>query len=181
MDLNSNQAGPYAGNGYEGLHDGPLDSCRLAQPFGLATDGSHLFVADAESSAVRAVPLDHRRPVTTVVGQGLFQFGDRDGAGADVKLQHPSGLAFHQGQLFLTDTYNHRIKKIDPAERSVLSIAGQGRPGSADGTEASFWEPGGLAVLGQEIYVADAGNHSIRKLYYQDGQVLTITVPISFT
>lgn len=157
------ETGPYAGSGREGLHDGLLPECWLAQPSGLAGDASHLFVADSEVSAVRAIPLDPSRSVKTVVGLGLFQFGDQDGSGDKVRLQHPLGVAWNEGALFVADTYNHKIKTIDPGLRSCRTLFGNGKPGLADGKQPQFDQPGGLSVAGGSLFVADTNNHRVRR------------------
>src|SRR5262249_55470107 len=78
MDLERAELTPYAGNGREYKSDGPLDESSFAQPSGLSGDGTTLFVADSEISAVRAVPLNGNGDVRTIVGEGLFEFGDTD-------------------------------------------------------------------------------------------------------
>jgi thiol-disulfide isomerase/thioredoxin len=80
---------PYAGTGREARIDGPLDESALAQPSGLTTDGKKLYFADSEVSAIRSADLDPKGYVETIVGQGLFDFGDKDGRGDEVRLQHP--------------------------------------------------------------------------------------------
>jgi hypothetical protein len=102
--LDEERLGPFAGNGYEALVDGPRDQASFNQPSDLAAGPGALFVADAEASAVRAIALDPETPtesqVTTLVGQGLFDFGDVDGTGAEVRLQHPTGIAYEDGSLY---------------------------------------------------------------------------------
>src|SRR5262249_1130167 len=122
LDLAKGMLAPYAGDGRENIGDGPLDSAHFAQPSGLAGDGKTLFVADSEVSAVRAVPLDGKGEVKTIVGEGLFEFGDMDGTGDDVRLQHALGVVFVEGKLFVADTYNSKIKVIDPATRSSTTF-----------------------------------------------------------
>ena len=107
----------FAGTGAEALIDGPRTEAAFNQPSDLAVDMGHLFVADAEASAIRAIALDDDPQVMTLVGQGLFGFGDVDGAGAAVRLQHPTGLAAHDGLLYIADSYNHKIKVLDPTNR----------------------------------------------------------------
>lgn len=144
----------FAGSGYEQLEDGPRLDAGLNQPSGLATDGERLFVADAEASAVRVVDLAGEGELETLVGTGLFDFGDEDGVGRAVRLQHVLGVAFRPdaagGQVFLADTYNGKLKSLDPRRRSVTTLA--------DG----FDEPGGLAVAGDKVYVADTNHHAIK-------------------
>jgi hypothetical protein len=107
------------------------------------------------------------------VGLDLFEFGDVDGQGAMVRLQHPLGITFHEGLLYVADTYNHKIKAIDPEKRTSKTILGDGRPGYRDGEEGRFYEPGGLAFAGGRLYVADTNNHAIR-IMKSDGEVETL-------
>jgi sugar lactone lactonase YvrE len=170
---------PWVGSGREGIEDGPADEAQLAQPSGLALDAAAatLFVADSEVSGVRAVALNGGY-VHTVVGTGLFDFGDVDGAGDKVRLQHPLGVAFGDGGLYIADSYNHKIKRCDPAARTVTSLLGSGVPGHRDGpaAEAQFSEPGGLWIASGQLYVADTNNHAIRVCDLATGEVRTLEV-----
>lgn len=158
----------YAGSGREDILNGPLPEAALAQPSGIATDGKFLFVVDSEGSAVRKIPLDPEGDVTTIVGtsdlpQGrcLFEFGDTDGVGDAARLQHPLGIAYHKGQLYVADSYNHKIKIVDVAKRTSKTFLGTGKPGAKDApTELS--EPAGLTFAGDKMYIADTNNHLIR-------------------
>ncbi|MFL6277278.1 MAG: thioredoxin-like domain-containing protein [Blastocatellia bacterium] len=153
---------PYAGTGREGRMDGPLDKAALAQPSGITTDGKKLYFADSEVSSVRAADLDPSGNVTTVVGEDLFEFGDRDGHGDEVRLQHPLGVTYHDGWLYVADTYNNKVKRVSPDKRTAETFAGTGESGLEDGSRARFDEPAGLAVAGGKLYVADTNNHAIR-------------------
>jgi hypothetical protein len=190
MRLDGTAIGPYAGNGREDIVDGPLlprqpyqeGFASFAQPSGLASDGQWLYVADSEGSSIRAVPFDPRQKVRTVVGTAglgvarLFTFGDVDGPAARVRLQHPLGLAFYAGQLYLADTYNHKIKAVDPTSGEVRTIAGTGKPGHGDGEPAGFYEPGGLGAAGGKLFVADTDNHLIRVIDLASRKVSTLAV-----
>jgi hypothetical protein len=106
----------------------------------------------------------------------LFQFGDRDGKGTKVLLQHALGVAFYKGRLYVADTYNDKIKVIDPEEKTCTTIAGSGKPGSAD-DPAAFDEPAGISAAGGKLYVADTNNHLIRVIDLdQDNRVSTLTL-----
>ncbi len=165
-DTASWQTAPYAGSGAEAIVDGAAWQAALAQPSGLATDGRRLFFADSETSSIRQVDLGPAPEVRTIVGKGLFEFGDVDGGENRARLQHPLGVAWRAGKLYVADTYNSRIKVVDPAGRTSTSFAGNGRRGARDGRfqDAAFNEPGGLAWLGGKLYVADTNNHQIRVL-----------------
>ena len=181
MTLGGGRIGPYAGNGEEDIVDGPLlprkrrqkGFASFAQPSALTSDGTWLFVADSEGSSIRAVPFRRNGRVLTVIGtahlkdERLFTFGDRDGGPRDARLQHPVGLAHHRGQLYIADTYNHKIKQIDLKKRQVLTIAGTSKPGRAD-APAQFNEPAGLSAAGGKLYIADTNNHAIRVIDLAD-------------
>jgi sugar lactone lactonase YvrE len=109
---------PYAGSGRENIIDGPLDQAALAQPSGITSDGSKLYFADSEVSAIRSADLDPKGGVETIVGEGLFEFGDRDGKASEVRLQHPLGVVYHEGSLYVADTYNNKIKRVSPKDKS---------------------------------------------------------------
>jgi sugar lactone lactonase YvrE/thiol-disulfide isomerase/thioredoxin len=164
MDLKTWRLDPYAGSGREDRVDGPLARAALAQPSGLSTDGARLFVADSEVSAIRTVDLDPAGRVATVVGEALFEFGDQDGEGDRVRLQHPLGVVHVDGTLFVADTYNNKIKRVDPATRESRTFAGSGEGGFGDGeaSAARFDEPGGLSYAAGRLYVADTNNHAVR-------------------
>ena len=161
MDLDKNEVSTFAGSGREARLDGPLLESGFAQPSGIASDGKTLYVADSESNIIRAIDIAGGA-VKTLVGGDLFKFGDVDGSGDDVRLQHPLGLISFGGKLLIADTYNHKIKQLDPKRESVTTLFGTGKPGQMDGTSASFYEPGGLALANDKIYVADTNNHAIR-------------------
>ena len=177
-DPSSGTIEPFAGSGAEEVYDADLAMAALAQPSALATDGARIYFADAESSAIRyAVP---GADVRTIVGSGLFDFGDRDGVGEEARLQHAQGIAWwaREKKILVADTYNHRIKTVDPYTREARTLAGADERGLADGpfAEARFWEPGGIAVTpdGTRAYVADTNNHVIRVLHLDTGEVRTV-------
>ncbi len=177
MPLEGREIGSYAGNGREDIIDGPLlpptpyqlGYSSFAQPSGLASDGTRLFVADSEGSAIRAVPFDSDGRVETLIGTmgSLFDFGDLDGVGEAVRLQHALGVVSCEGRLYIADTYNNKIKRLDLASGSCETIAGSGQVGRQDaekGRQASLNEPAGLSVAGDQLYVADTNNHLIRMI-----------------
>lgn len=169
----------FAGAGPEGLRDGSYDEAFFAQPDGLALDDGHaLYVADSETSSVRKVELDGAKRVTTLVGTGLFDFGDVDGTGEHALLQHVQAVCFVEGELYLADTYNNRIKVLNPWTREVRSFAGTGTAGFKDGSPsaAQFNEPGGLAYTDGKLYVADTNNHAIRVIDLAAGMVETLQI-----
>ena len=175
FDVQSGAVAPFAGTGREGLLDGPAGQAWFAQSSGLALSGGHLYVADSEVSAVRDIDL-RPRVVTTIVGEDLFVFGDQDGEGDAVRLQHPLGITAHDGVVFLADSYNHKIKRLEPRRRAVTTWLGSGAAGRADGlrTSASFREPGGVCAGVNGLYIADTNNHRIAVADWATGTVRTL-------
>ncbi len=176
IDLVNGQAYPYAGSGHEARQDGAVADAAFAQPSGLALDGGTLFVADAESNVIRAVELPPVNLVTTVAGGDLFEFGDVDEAGDRARFQHPLGVAVHEGLVYVADTYNHKVRVLDPRTRKVRTLAGDGISGAADGraARARFAEPGGISAAGDRLFVADTNNHAIRTIEIASGEVTTL-------
>ena len=176
LDLDQQEVSTFAGSGREGRHDGSLNEAAFAQPSALASDGQTLYVSDAEANIIRAITLSGNEKVRTLVGGDLFDFGDKDGSGDSVRLQHPLGLARWNDKLLIADTYNHRIKLLDPAARTVKTFAGLGKPGQADGTTPSFYEPGGISIAKDKLYVADTNNHAIRVLDLKTKETKTLQI-----
>ncbi|HUS15896.1 MAG TPA: alkyl hydroperoxide reductase [Chloroflexia bacterium] len=185
---------PFAGTGQEVLVDGRLwdpvllrartltdlgGFASLAQPTGLAAVGDTLYVTCSEAQAVRAIDL-RAGTVRTLVGTGLFDFGDKDGRGDAVRLQHPFGVAAHAGGLIVADTYNSKIKRLDPRTREMQSWLGGAERGLVDGAaaQARFNEPEGLSVAGDRLYIADTNNHAIRVVRLDDPEAPVATVEL---
>ena len=176
LDLISGQLDLFAGDGREALLDRPRLASHLAQPSGLASDGEALWFVDSETSSLRSVPFQGEGKVRTYVGDGLFEFGDRDGPRGVARLQHPLGLACSGGLVYVADTYNNRIKALDPAAGEIGTLSGCGEPGLQDGEahDASFWEPSGISAAGDLLFVADTNNHAVRMVTRTTGYVLTM-------
>lgn len=180
MQLETGWVETYAGNGRESCVNGSLAASALAQPSGISTDGYELFVADSESSSIRAVGIVNYPRVRTVCGSGdLFGFGDQDGHGESVLLQHCLGVEYTQNYLWVADTYNHKIKRVAHRTGLCQTFFGDGVPGYRDGkaSESRFWEPSGLSALGPHLFVADTNNHKIRLIDLNKFMVTTLEFP----
>jgi thiol-disulfide isomerase/thioredoxin len=175
LDLLSHEVSTFAGSGREARQDGPLLEAGFAQPSGIASDGKKLYIADSESNIIRAINIASG-DVETLVGGDLFDFGDVDGARDDVRLQHPLGVFAIDGEVLIADTYNHKIKELDPKARSVKTFLGTGKPGQSDGAVPSFYEPGGLSVANGRLYVADTNNHAVRLVDLKTKQTSTLNI-----
>jgi hypothetical protein len=152
VDLALGRAAPFSGTGAEELHDAAHADAALAQPMGICAVDDALFFVDAESSAVRVADRDPGGSVRTIVGTGLFDFGNVDGVGDDVRMQHQQGIApAPDGRLLVCDSYNDALKWVDPVTRRAESWV------------RGFHEPSGLAFGGGDglVYVADTNAHRI--------------------
>lgn len=144
-----------AGTADEGLRDGPPAEAFFAQPSGLAADGATLWVADAETSALRAVVAAPRAgaAVSTATGQGLFDFGFRDGPAEEALLQHPLGVAvLPDGSVAVADTYNGAVRRYDPRRRVVETIA------------TDLAEPSDVLVDGGHLVVVESAAHRLVRI-----------------
>ncbi|MFJ2828763.1 NHL domain-containing thioredoxin family protein [Streptomyces sp. NPDC087263] len=140
-----------AGTTNEGLVDGPGPEAWFAQPSGLAATADRLWLADAETSALRWVDLDGA--VHTAVGTGLFDFGHRDGPAEQALFQHPLGVtALPDGSVAVSDTYNHALRRYDPATGEVTTLATDVR------------EPSDAVLVGDDIVVVESARHRLTRL-----------------
>ncbi|MFE6893835.1 NHL domain-containing thioredoxin family protein [Streptomyces sp. NPDC057694] len=140
-----------AGTTNEGLVDGPGAEAWFAQPSGLAATEERLWVADSETSALRYVDLDGA--VHTAVGTGLFDFGHRDGDAGQALFQHPLGVtALPDGSVAVSDTYNHALRRYDPATGEVSTLA------------TDLREPSDAVVIGDDIVVVESARHRLTRL-----------------
>ena len=158
----------------EGFADGDAGRAQFNTPSGIAIDkGGNLVIADTSNNRIRRLSADGSK-VSTVGGSGVAGF--KDGPGNEAQFDGPIGIAVDkQGNIFVADAYNDCIRQVS-ADGRVSTIAGTGLPGSDDGraASASFDTPVGVAVDQHgNIFVADAGNHAVRKITAQ-GEVTTI-------
>jgi DNA-binding beta-propeller fold protein YncE len=157
-----------------GWVDGPRAAAHFVDPWTFASDGQgHLYLADL--NGIRAIDLG-TGIITTLAGSAT-QVGTDDGPGAQARFNQPSGLAYLAGSLYLTDTENHLIRKIDVATGLVTTVAGQGHVGTTDGigSAAGFDEPEGI-VLDPDgnLYIADTDNQTIRRMAPDSAEVTTV-------
>lgn len=165
-----------AGSDQVGAVDGVGLNASFSEPDGLVLDGlGNLFVADAGSHTIRRIELSSRT-VTTIAGSGSP--GARDGLGASAQFNRPCGLAADgNGYLYVADTGNHLIRRVQVSDGAVITFAGSGGSGSQDGvgTTASFTSPTGISIDPSGVlFIADSGAHSIRKISLS-GAVTTLT------
>nr|XP_048712109.1 NHL repeat-containing protein 2 isoform X2 [Caretta caretta] len=179
-DLKKGTCLRFAGSGNEENRNNAYPhKAAFAQPSGLSLASEEpwncIFVADSESSTVRTISLKDGAVKHLVGGErdplNLFAFGDVDEAGINAKLQHPLGVTWDKKRklLYVADSYNHKVKFVDPKMKNCATLAGTGEASNVVGsslTQSTFNEPGGLCVEenGRLLYIADTNNHQIKVL-----------------
>jgi hypothetical protein len=150
LDRRTRTSRIHSGTGAEDIRDGDNANALLGQPMGITMLGARLYFADAESNAVRWSDASIDGQTGTIVGTGLFDFGDVDGTGDEVRLQHPQGIAVNpRGGLLVADSYNDCIKHLDPASRTSKAWL------------RGLSEPGGIACTRTHAFIADTNAHRI--------------------
>jgi sugar lactone lactonase YvrE/pimeloyl-ACP methyl ester carboxylesterase len=170
-----------AGSGIPGYSGdgGPATSAELSVPTGVAFDGDgNMFIADSNNSVIRRVDAATAL-ITTVVGNGTAGYSGDGGPATNAQLSRPSQLAFDgQANLYIADSNNGRIRKVDSGTMNITTVAGRGTAGySGDGgpaTNAEFNFPN--SVISDDagnLYIADSNNNAIRRVDAASGVITT--------
>lgn len=174
-DPRTNDIGVLAGTTHEGVVDGPLMESEFAQPSGLFWTSGRLFVADPESSAIREITFaagsspGAREPVgtvTTLIGTGLFDFGDVDGPVAEAQLMHAAGVAYLDGTLYIADSYNDKLKTLRDGMVRTVALPG-------------LREPTALTASRDTLWIADTNNHRILRFDPRSGAASALDLRLS--
>lgn len=166
LDMVRNKLVVLAGSGQLGLTDGVGVTASFAQPSSLSLIGQQLVVADAAASAVRLLRLLDNR-VSTMVGTGLYEFGDTAGRREDARLQHPLAVcADARGLIFVADSYNGKIKAINMRSGDVRAL----------NLPYRLQEPAGLALGAGALWVANTNAHEVVRVDLSSGQIRRLTI-----
>jgi DNA-binding beta-propeller fold protein YncE len=150
MDMKNNKVYRFAGSGHEGIKDSDLKTATFSQPSGLVKKGNEIYVADPEASAIRKIDLESGT-VKTILGKGLFKFGDEDGDTKNVLLQHCVGVTEGSGNIYIADTYNGKVKVLNTKTNMVSTLV------------ADLNEPNDVLIMGRELWITDTNNDQIIK------------------
>lgn len=167
LNISKNTLEIFAGSGWENLLDGKRENAQFAQPSGLVTDEQNLYIADSESSSIRAINF-RTGLVKTIIGEGLFDYGDLDGNLSTSRLQHPLGIAKSGNNIYIADTYNHALRVIDQKNKLIQTLIKRSSSKTCQINDQTcsvlpLNEPSGLALGNKdELYIADTNNHLIR-------------------
>lgn len=164
LDTKTLLAEPVAGSGKFGFEDGKDQKCSLAEPYALTSDPEGIiYFTEMQSSAVRMLK---NGKVSTLVGTGVFEYGDEDGRSSKAKLQGPSGIVYHNDNLYVADEYNNKIKQVDPYSGKTETLIG-----ASSNSKKQLNHPSGIAVLRNELFIADKYNQLIRRYEPSSGEM----------
>ncbi|RKZ16178.1 hypothetical protein DRQ53_06995 [bacterium] len=149
-DIEKDEIGAWAGSGVEDHIDGPMQEAAFAQPSGLSQVGPWIMIADSEVSSLRAIDLK-KGEAQTLAGGGLFDFGDADGDAETMAFQHPMDVAVLGQDLYVADTFNHKIKVLNLPTMECRTVVDKGE----------LAEPAGICAVGERLLVADTNNHRV--------------------
>ncbi len=158
-----------------GITDGYGTSARFYLPMFMAVDGNNLYVSDYYASTIRRIDIQTTY-VSTFAGIAGNP-GHADLTGTAATFSNPGGLAIHNNILYVADTGNSVIRAIDLSTAAVSTVAGLAEtPDSVNGTgtAARFISPAGLACDDNYLYIADMGDHTIRRMNFSTLYVDTI-------
>lgn len=161
--------------GKKGSSDGTGTAARFNRPFGITTDGINLYVTDSNNHCIRQIDIESGE-VTTLAGS-VGEVGYADGAANQARFFIPEGITTDGANLYVADTHNHSVRKIELASAVVTTLAGlSGSPGFADDAskKARFSYPKGITTDGRNLYVVDFGNHRVRKIAIASASVTTL-------
>lgn len=171
-----------AGTGAQGFSGdgGPATSAELDSPQGVAIDSSgNIYIADTHNHRIRKISTA-TGIIATIAGTGIAGYSGDNASAASAQLDLPTAIALDaSGNLYIADTANHRIRKIDATTGIITTVAGNGTEGysgdNGPATAASLDSPTGLAIdASGNIYIADTHNHRIRKITAATGIISTV-------
>lgn len=159
--------GLLAGTGHEDIIDGNLKTAAFAQPSGLSLAKENLYVADSETSSIRKIELGSGQ-VKTLIGHGLFDFGDETGLAHLARLQHPLGLCVDEKHnlIWIADTYNHKIKKLDVKSHVVSDFD----------LNVKLDEPSDVIAFNNTLWISDTNQHRILQADIETGKVVDVKI-----
>lgn len=164
-------------SGASGVTDGTGSFALFNNPRGIVSDGTHLYVADAGNNSIRQIVIATGM-VTTLAGSPTGASGVTDATGTAALFNFPIGITKQGTNLYVSDSSNYTIRKIDLTTNAVTTLAGlAGTPGyttGLSGSSARFTVPTGLATDGTDLFAADAYNYDIRKVNLATALVSTV-------
>ncbi len=163
FNLKNKTVSVLAGDGLEGIIDGIYPKNSLAQTSDLKAFGTKLYFIDSETSSLRV--LNKNGEVETLIGKGLFEFGQKDGDKNNALMQHPLGLTVSSKGVYISDSFNHTIRKYDFASKKLYDFIANGKKGEELGKTTNFDEPDGIIFIDEkEFIVCDTNNNRLVRI-----------------
>ncbi|GBF51957.1 concanavalin A-like lectin/glucanases family protein [Leptospira ryugenii] len=167
------------------INNASADAVRFQNPKGIASDITHMYVADYTNNAIRQINKTNGATITfagTNAGAGVICPGTsvancKDGVGINAQFNGPAAITTDGNNLYVLEVLGNRIRKINIATAEVSTLVGDGNPGALDSTigiNARFSSPSGITLRNQTLYVIDRGNCTIRSVNTVTTQVTTI-------
>ncbi len=160
-----------AGTGIMGFNDGDVSVAKLSQPSGMAFGpAGQLYFSDSQSSSIRLL---ENGEVTTLVGEGMDDFGYSDDRRKGILFQNPMGICMVDDEVYIADAYNHDIRRLNPLRKKTETVAGSAKPGHYNGRAVTsmFYMPTDLVVMVGKLFITDAGNNLIKTFDLATGTV----------
>lgn len=179
IDLSSGLISTVAGNGTAGYAGdaGQATSAKLNNPFGIAAVSGSLYIAEPQNQRVRMVNTS-TGIITTVAGNGTASFTGDSGQATAARLNSPQAVAVADNKLYIADRSNNRIRRVDMSTGVITTVVGSGGASysgdAGQATSATINSPYGIAAADGKLYIADSGNHRVRKVDLTTGLISTV-------
>ncbi len=150
-----------AGDGSQGIMDGKYPNNILAQTSDMSVYNRKLYFTDSESSSLRV--MDEAGEVKTLIGKDLFKFGRKNGGKQEALMQHPMGLMVDDTGAYISDSFNHIIRRYDLSSGQISTLVGGKKRGDnlGSGSATEFDQPEGIISVLNNFYVVDSNNNRI--------------------
>jgi thiol-disulfide isomerase/thioredoxin len=182
-NIKSNEVMVVAGNGADGIKDGKYPQNSLSQTSALSAFNNKLYFTDSNSSALRV--MEENGEIKTLIGQDSKKFGHKNGDKSTALMQHPQGLLVDDTGAYISDSFNHRIRKYDFSTNQIRDIVGNSKSGMGLGSSSNtqFDEPMGITSILDRLFIVDSNNNRIVILNRGtfSSELLDVMPPLKFS
>lgn len=178
FDLKTNKIKPLAGSGVEGIIDGKFPKNSLTQTSSLSFYDGNLYFIDSSTSSLRVYEKDGN--IRTLIGDNLSDSGGhKDGDKKTALMQHPLDLFVNKNGVYISDSFNHKIRKYQFNSKTIKDLFGDKR-GNSLGENVEFDEPDGVVIVDNDMFVVDGNNNRIVKINFDKmkSSLLNIMPPL---
>lgn len=172
-----------AGNGSEGFKDGRGQESNLSQTSDMSVFKNKLYFIDSGSSSLRV--LDKNNKVKTLIGDSLGESGYKNGSKKDALMQHPLALMADNTGIYISDSFNHKLRKYSLESGKIKDVVGKLQRGDGVGSKdkTEFDEPEGMIAIRDRIYIADTNNNRILSIQRSSNvsEILNVMPPLKLS